>query len=234
MIALIPAKSTSQRIKNKNLQKIGGRTLLENAITLAKKSQLFDAVYVSTDSEVYATHAIEAGARVPFMRPKGLAEPQSTDYDWCFDTMRLLWEDGVKPDVIAIIRCTTPFVTVDSLIEGFSLLDAFSHSVRAVKRADTHPGKMWTIHHGYLQPLWSLYTEEKPWHSAQTQYLPPVYYNAGSFEFLWLDTLWDTKSIAGSVIKPYVLEYPENMDINTPYDIAVAKAMLDLAKVSLP
>ena len=42
IIAIIPVKEKSNRLKNKNLIKINGETLLEHAIKYVKKSKLLD------------------------------------------------------------------------------------------------------------------------------------------------------------------------------------------------
>ena len=51
LIALIPARSGSERIKNKNLIKINGKTLLKISIENAVKSKIFEKIIVSTDSK---------------------------------------------------------------------------------------------------------------------------------------------------------------------------------------
>ena len=50
-IAIIPARSGSKRIKNKNLINFFGKPLIYYSINLAKKSGLFDKIIVSTDSK---------------------------------------------------------------------------------------------------------------------------------------------------------------------------------------
>ena len=73
LIALIPARSGSERIKNKNLLKLRGKTLLKIAVENALKSKIFKKIIVSTDSKKYAHLAKKYGADVPFLRPKKLA-----------------------------------------------------------------------------------------------------------------------------------------------------------------
>ena len=63
VIALIPARSGSKGIKDKNIQKINSKSLLERAIKSADVEGI-DEVYVSTDSELYAKKAINLGAKV--------------------------------------------------------------------------------------------------------------------------------------------------------------------------
>ena len=54
IIAIIPARSGSKRIKNKNIKKIFGKPMIAWTIIAAKKSKFFDKVLVSTDSNKIA------------------------------------------------------------------------------------------------------------------------------------------------------------------------------------
>ena len=51
VIAIIPARSGSKSIKNKNIIKIKGKRLIEYSIEYAKRSKLIDEIVVSTDSQ---------------------------------------------------------------------------------------------------------------------------------------------------------------------------------------
>ena len=62
-VALIPARS-SKGIKDKNLVRINGMTLLEHAINFCQNLSFLDEVYVSTDSEVYLKYCKTAGSKV--------------------------------------------------------------------------------------------------------------------------------------------------------------------------
>ena len=53
VLAIIPARSGSKGIKNKNIKKINNVTLIEKAYTVAKKSKIFDQIIISTDSIKY-------------------------------------------------------------------------------------------------------------------------------------------------------------------------------------
>ena len=55
-IAIIPARGGSTRIKNKNLKKIDNESLLEKSLNTCLKSEIFDEIIVSTDSEEIANH----------------------------------------------------------------------------------------------------------------------------------------------------------------------------------
>ena len=53
-IAIIPARSGSKGLKDKNIRLLNGKPLLAYSIEAALKSKCFDVVFVSTDSKKYA------------------------------------------------------------------------------------------------------------------------------------------------------------------------------------
>lgn len=67
-IAIIPARSGSKRLKDKNIRPFNGVPLVAYSIEAALKSKMFDEVVVSTDSEEYAAISKEYSAQVPFLR----------------------------------------------------------------------------------------------------------------------------------------------------------------------
>ena len=73
IISIIPVRSGSKRVKNKNIRKLIGLPLLAHTIKHSLYSKLIDRTIVSTDSNKYAKIAKKHGAEVPFLRPKKLA-----------------------------------------------------------------------------------------------------------------------------------------------------------------
>lgn len=69
-LAIIPARSGSKEIKDKNILLINKKPLLAYTIEAAIKSKCFDIVFVSTDSKKYAQIAKKYGANVDFLRSK--------------------------------------------------------------------------------------------------------------------------------------------------------------------
>lgn len=77
-ICIIPARSGSRRIKNKNIINFFGKPIISYAITAAIKSKLFDNIIVSTDSKKISKISISYGATVPSLRPRKLSNTKST------------------------------------------------------------------------------------------------------------------------------------------------------------
>lgn len=234
-VALIPAKSTSTRIPDKNIRPLAGHPLMAYSIAAAQNSGVFQDVYVSTDSREYAKIAREYGAKV-VMRPVALAKPDSVDYEWVEFTLRWLYDMGKRYFFFAILRPTSPFrmpKTIADAYHSFNTADPQVDSLRAVERVTQHPGKMWTVRDRRMHPLMPFSYRDTPWHSCQTQSLPPVYVQNASLEMAWVDTVWRTKTIAGDSVMPFFMPKNEGFDINTKRDWAMALLMVR-AGVPLP
>ena len=86
-IALIGARSGSERVPGKNVRPLAGHPLLAYAICTAQQAGVFDRVVVSTDSEAIADVARWYGADVPFLRPAEYATATSPDIEWIADLL---------------------------------------------------------------------------------------------------------------------------------------------------
>ena len=69
MLAIIPARSGSKGVPEKNIKLIGGIPLFAYSIIIAKMIPSVDRIIVSTDSEEYAEIAGKFGAEPPLLRP---------------------------------------------------------------------------------------------------------------------------------------------------------------------
>jgi CMP-N,N'-diacetyllegionaminic acid synthase len=110
ILGIILARGGSKEIPRKNLLKLNGKTLVELAIKSAKKSKLLNKVVFSTeDKEIYRV-AKKAGAYLPFIRPKSLAQDYSSTKDVIKHSINWL-EKNEKwyADIIVILQPTTPF-----------------------------------------------------------------------------------------------------------------------------
>ncbi len=80
--AFIFVRGGSKRIKNKNLKKIKGKTLLEITINQAKKINKINKIFVSTDSKKIASFVSNLNVEI-IRRPKYLAQDDSSEwYAW--------------------------------------------------------------------------------------------------------------------------------------------------------
>jgi N-acylneuraminate cytidylyltransferase len=109
VISIIPARSGSKGIPNKNLQELGGKNLLDWSIKASLRTKNINRTLVSTDSVEYLHLALALGAEVPFLRPAEFATDSSPDLDFIRHAISKLAEAGTRPDLIVHLRPTTPF-----------------------------------------------------------------------------------------------------------------------------
>src|SRR5437667_12054679 len=109
--AIIPARSKSVSVPNKNMRQIKGKSLLERAIRTARESKLVDMVFVSSDSEDYLTFAQMFGAN-PIPRPAPLAEDVPTEdvLIHALDYVKKWFPYRDAPEFVVTMQCTTPLV----------------------------------------------------------------------------------------------------------------------------
>jgi CMP-N-acetylneuraminic acid synthetase len=116
IIALICARSGSKGVPNKNIKLLAGKPLIVRSINQIKELKEINKLIVSTDSEEIANIAINAGAEVPFMRPKKLAEDDTPEWlVWRHALKSINKLDGSYPDILIVVPVTAPLRTVDDL-----------------------------------------------------------------------------------------------------------------------
>ena len=109
IVAVIPARSGSKGVPDKNIKLLAGRPLLAYSIAAARLAINIQRIIVSTDSEHYAYIAREYGAEVPFLRPVEISGDNSTDYEWIKHTLDWMQkEEGFIPSYLVHLRPTTP------------------------------------------------------------------------------------------------------------------------------
>ena len=79
ILAIIPARKNSKRIKNKNLKKLYRFPLIYYSIKYALKSRIINKVIVSTDSKKIKNYANKFGKLAPFLRPKNISGDKVSD-----------------------------------------------------------------------------------------------------------------------------------------------------------
>lgn len=236
IIALIPARSGSKRISDKNIRLLQGHPLIAYTIASALQSRIFANVIVSTDSKRYAAIAEHYGAEVPFLRPVEYSGDKSPDIEWIAHTLKKLKDNNTCSDCFCILRPTNPFRSSDTIKRAWMefLSDRSIHSLRAVELCAQHPGKMWIVAGNRMHPLIPLGPEDLPWHSQPYHSLPEVYVQNASLEICWSRIVFDTKTIAGTAIRPFFTKNYEGFDLNFERDWRIAEDLISQGHVRLP
>ena len=232
-VALIPARSGSQRVPGKNVVPLVGHPLIAYSIASAQESGIFTAVIVSTDSEEIAAVARQYGAEVPGLRPSEMSTATSPDIEWVLHVM-----DGRDEDVFAILRPTSPFRSAATIRRAYDRLVELgdrADSIRAVEKARQHPGKMWTVDGDLLEPLLPQPEGETPLHSRQYHALPEVWVQNSSLELAWSRVLHDPlPTISGRRVAPFFTDDAEGLSIDYPEDVERVERLVASGEATLP
>jgi CMP-N,N'-diacetyllegionaminic acid synthase len=216
-IAIIPARSGSQSLPDKNILLFKGRPMLAWSIEHALLCPEIDRVIVSTDSIAYASIAESFGAEVPFLRPAHLSDNLSTDYEVFQHALSELAKQDYVPELIVHLRPTTPIRNVIDISKMINMLyqNKDWDSIRSVVKAPETPFKMWIIKDGLLKPTSFINEIREPYNSPR-QILPSAFLQNASIDVTRSKTINDLKSMTGYNIGPYIME--NYLDIDEPSD----------------
>ena len=236
IVALIPARSGSKRIPDKNIRNLAGKHLIAYTIAAARQSGVFSAIVVSTDSEQYAEISRKYGAEVPFFRPVEISGDLSPDIEWIEHALVELRAQGREFDCFSILRPTSPFRMPETIQRAWMEFTSQEgvDSLRAVEKCREHPGKMWVIRGKRMLPLLPIGPVELPWHSTPYQALPEVYVQNASLEIAWSRVVFEGRTIAGEVVMPFLTEGYEGFDVNRSYDWQLAEELVKTGQAKLP
>jgi N-acylneuraminate cytidylyltransferase len=221
VIALIPARSGSKGVSNKNIRSLGEYPLIAWSIMAAKKSKLIDRVIVSTDSDEYAKLAIKFGAEAPFLRPSEISGDRSTDYDCIAHALDWLALNGGEPDFIAHIRPTTPFRSpsiIDSAIETFQNSPKNITALRSAHEMSESAYKTFEItEDGRFKRVGGEGTALDAANNARQQF--PVTYQANGYvDILATSFIRESGLIHGDWVLPFIT--PSVIEIDTEDDFS--------------
>lgn len=107
-IAIIPARSGSKGLKDKNIKEFCGLPLLAWSVRAALEAGVFDEVMVSTDSEDYKNIAIKYGAAVPFLRSSNNSSDKASSWDTMREVISEYENLGRSFDTMCMLQPTSP------------------------------------------------------------------------------------------------------------------------------
>ena len=139
-IAIIPARSGSKGLPNKNIKLLHGKPLLAYTIEAALQSGCFTEVMVSTDSEKYAGIAKKYGASVPFLRSEKMSSDTASSWDMVeevLDNYKALNKDF---DSFCLLQPTSPLRKSEDISKAYDLfVSKKAFAVVSVCEADHSP-----------------------------------------------------------------------------------------------
>lgn len=217
VIAIVPARSGSKGIPNKNMRTIGGHTLIGLVGICLQKLSWIDSSVITTDSEDYAREGEKFGLAAPFFRPHEL----STDAAGAVETItHALIESerhyNTKYDIILIIEPTSPLRRAEDIEQATrKLIDCGGDSVVTVSLlcSKYHPAKALAQKSKKL-----LFYEARGAQIVSRQSLDSLYWRNGVCYALTRECLLEKKAIFTDKTFPLIIDR-EVVNIDDPIEL---------------
>ena len=221
-LAIIPARSGSKGLKNKNILDLNGKPLMAWTIEAAVQSGEFDEVMVSTDSEEYAKIGIRYGAHAPFIRSTETATDKASSWDVVAEVLNGYRKLGKLFDTFCLLQPTSPLRNAEDIREAYTLYrDRTDFAVVSVCEAEHSP--LWCGHlPDNLELLDFINEEAMQQRQAGEKYyrLNGAIYIVNSRKFFKDRFLYKKGSFA------YVMPQERSVDIDTEMDFKFASLLL--------
>ena len=214
-LAIIPARSGSKRLPDKNIKLLKEKPLIAYTIEAAIGSCCFDEVMVSTDSTLYSFIAKKWGASVPFLRSDINSQDSSSTWSVVKEVLEKYEEQGKHFDEFAILQPTSPLRTKDDIINAFALMEEKkANAIVSVYRLEEKTSLINTLTEDLNMKSFSL--EAKPLYK-----LNGAIYIANAEYYL------KNKSIYNENCFAYIMDKETSIDIDTDNDFVNVENVLN-------
>ena len=214
----IPARKGSKSLRNKNIKRIGKKTLLEIAIEHAKKLSIKDSyVYISTDSQKYKKICENINFKIPFLRSKKNSRDNSNIIN---AILEFLQKSKYKFENIILLQPTSPLRKISLFKKKIKLLDKKSInsiiSVKNIYRSEEFIFKIKKNNTINLKKSIRL----NPNRQQNSELFTPC----GSFYATKTDLLIKNRSFYNLPVLAVKTQFPDNIDIDTNSDLKIVQS----------
>lgn len=221
-LAIIPARSGSKGLKDKNIKNLNGKPLIAHTIEAANQSGVFNDIVVSTDSEEYANISIDHGATVPFLRPAELASDRSSSIDTIIYTINQLKKGNISYDYFVLLQPTSPLRDAKDIKNAINLLfERKALSLVSVCKTEHSPLIMNTLNKSLAMD--NFLSNE---FNKRRQELPEYYRVNGAIYLSEVKHFLQCKNFYNKGSFAYVMDQKNSIDIDSEIDFELAKILM--------
>ena len=219
-IAIIPARSGSKGLPNKNILMLGNKPLIAYTIEAALKSREFERVIVSTDSLEYKYIAEKFGAKV-FMRSEELSNDKASSFVVIEDVLNKI---EITVDYFVLLQVTSPFRNENHIKESIKVfekgIDTYDFLV-SMQKSDKSSSLIKPIYNsGTLEEYnidYSNYSRQKY----------DEYHPNGAIFIGKVKEYLEQKHFFGKRAKAYFMNKEDSIDIDDSLDFEIAITILN-------
>ena len=219
-LAIIPARSGSKRIKDKNITSFVGIPLIAHTIEAAKESGLFSDIIVSTDNIKYAEIAEHYGAKVPFLR-KNFVDDYSSLADVLSDVILRLENNNLYYDNFALLQPTCPLrnALIINEVYEFFVKNNFNTVLTCFQLGFMNPWWSFKLHNDEAEFLLSSPVK------TRSQDNEKLYCPSGAIGFAKVNEYKKDPGFYGKNHKFYPIDWKYAIDIDNIEDLELAEAV---------
>ena len=227
VLALVPARSGSKGLIDKNIKLLAGKPLLCWPIEAARESKYVDSVVVSTDSPKYAEIAIQGGAEVPFLRPSALSSDTSSSIDFILHALAYLSErQGIDFDYLVLLEPTSPLTDSRDIDEALEMFVSRRHVADSIvgiaETVSDHPVFSVTL---MDEDIVKPYINEDQPKAVRRQDLGKVYRLDGSFYISSVEALKKERGFYHQRTLGKVMPYYKSFEVDDIVDYICIEAI---------
>ena len=218
-LVVILARGGSKRIPNKNIRKIQGKPLICYSIDIARKSNIFHNIHISTDS-VKIKHIVEKyGVKIDFMRPKYLSGDKVPTMPVVkYVVNKYKKKLGINYKNIFILSATNPFLDKKDIINSFNL---YLESKKPILSVCKYPAPIqWAFR---ANNTFNLSPINKNSFLVRSQDLENHYFDVGAFSIHNIKDLNKTRNGYDDKFKGFELSREKSIDIDYLEDLKYVK-----------
>ena len=222
ILVVIPARSGSKGLPDKNIKSLNGKPLIHYSIEVAQQIFNNEDICISTDSDKYIAIAEQTGLKVPFVRPETLSTDNATTQDVLLHCLGFYEKKGVFYDYILLLQPTSPFREKNHLEDILMANNEECDMIVSVKEADSNPYyvSLEENKEGYLKKL----MEGK---FTRRQDCPKVYEYNGSMYLINVKSLKNTLISNFKKIRKYEMHSKYSIDIDNQLDFDFAEFIIN-------
>ena len=223
ILAIIPARSGSKGLKNKNIKLINGKPLICWSIDQVLASKYVSEVYVSTDSLDIANISKSYGALIPFIRPSYLAQDETPTSDVILHAIEELKKKGKIFSHVMLIEPTSPLresSDIDAAVEELSK-KSFAKSIVGISKVESqHPAFCISLTSDHLL------RSKNDFKVLRRQEIDELYFYEGSIYLSEINTYIEKRNFYHEDTLGYIMPKYKSFEIDDEIDFDIVEMLM--------
>ena len=220
VLAIIPARKSSEELKNKNIRKFNKKPLIFWTLKAAEKSKLIDEVVVSSNSNKILNYSKKFKKFALSKRPEKLSTKKSEIIDTIFFEMKKF----ENCEIIVLLQPTSPLRRSEDIDKSLSkMIVNKRESCVSYTEIKYNPYNFYFIKKNKIN---FLVNKKKKIKSTNRQSFKKVFYPSGDIYISTSNRLKKKKNFIDLKTYPYIVSTKRASDIDNIWDFKTAEFKL--------